>query len=96
MAYLPVMRPFSSNIPDCLNGMLDVAVMDGSCALCSFGARMIHRLDRTGDGGSTGAEVDSTAGRSAVGVATDRGAPTGAKLENANHAGGNATINGGD
>jgi len=25
-----------------------VAVMDVNCALCSFGARMIHRLDRTG------------------------------------------------
>lgn len=23
-----------------------IAVMDGNCALCSFGARMIHRLDR--------------------------------------------------
>ncbi len=26
-----------------------IAVMDGTCALCSFGARMIHRLDRSGD-----------------------------------------------
>ena len=26
-----------------------VAVMDADCALCSWGARMIHRLDRTGD-----------------------------------------------
>lgn len=25
-----------------------VAVMDGDCALCAFGARMIHRLDKTG------------------------------------------------
>lgn len=25
-----------------------VAVMDGDCALCSWGARMIHRLDRGG------------------------------------------------
>jgi predicted DCC family thiol-disulfide oxidoreductase YuxK len=25
-----------------------VAVMDASCALCSWGARMIHRLDRQG------------------------------------------------
>jgi predicted DCC family thiol-disulfide oxidoreductase YuxK len=25
-----------------------VAVMDADCALCSFGARMIHRLDRSG------------------------------------------------
>ena len=26
-----------------------IAVMDGTCALCCFGARMIHRLDRSGD-----------------------------------------------
>ena len=26
-----------------------VAVMDGDCALCCFGARMIHRLDTSGD-----------------------------------------------
>ncbi|WP_342078529.1 DCC1-like thiol-disulfide oxidoreductase family protein [Yoonia sp. SS1-5] len=26
-----------------------IAVMDATCALCSWGARMIHRLDRTGD-----------------------------------------------
>ena len=25
-----------------------MAVMDAECALCSFGARMIHRLDRSG------------------------------------------------
>ena len=25
-----------------------IAVMDGTCALCTFGARMIHRLDRSG------------------------------------------------
>ena len=25
-----------------------IAVMDADCALCSFGARMIHRLDRSG------------------------------------------------
>ncbi len=25
-----------------------IAVMDGDCALCAFGARMIHRLDRRG------------------------------------------------
>jgi len=25
-----------------------VAVMDGNCALCSWGGRMIHRLDRSG------------------------------------------------
>lgn len=34
--------------PDLPAGM-PVAVMDGTCALCSFGARMIHRLDRNGD-----------------------------------------------
>ena len=26
-----------------------IAVMDASCALCSWGARMIHRLDRSGE-----------------------------------------------
>ena len=26
-----------------------IAVMDGTCALCAFGAKMIHRLDRSGD-----------------------------------------------
>lgn len=26
-----------------------IAVMDATCALCSWGARMIHRLDRTGE-----------------------------------------------
>lgn len=26
-----------------------IAVMDASCALCSWGARMIHRIDRTGE-----------------------------------------------
>lgn len=26
-----------------------VAVMDGDCALCCFGARMIHRLDTSGE-----------------------------------------------
>jgi predicted DCC family thiol-disulfide oxidoreductase YuxK len=25
-----------------------IAVMDATCALCAFGARMIHRLDRSG------------------------------------------------
>lgn len=25
-----------------------LAVMDGTCAICSWGARMIHRLDRSG------------------------------------------------
>ena len=26
-----------------------IAVMDASCALCSWGARLIHRLDRSGE-----------------------------------------------
>lgn len=26
-----------------------IAVMDATCALCSWGARMIHRMDRVGD-----------------------------------------------
>ncbi|WP_108815233.1 thiol-disulfide oxidoreductase DCC family protein [Loktanella sp. Alg231-35] len=26
-----------------------IAVMDATCALCSWGARMIHRLDRSGE-----------------------------------------------
>ena len=26
-----------------------IAVMDATCALCSWGVRMIHRLDRTGE-----------------------------------------------
>lgn len=26
-----------------------IAVMDGTCALCAFGAKMVHQLDRTGD-----------------------------------------------
>ena len=26
-----------------------IAVMDGTCALCAFGARMVHRMDRSGD-----------------------------------------------
>jgi predicted DCC family thiol-disulfide oxidoreductase YuxK len=25
-----------------------IAVMDGTCALCAFGARLVHRLDRSG------------------------------------------------
>ncbi|AKS44931.1 Predicted thiol-disulfide oxidoreductase YuxK, DCC family [Octadecabacter temperatus] len=25
-----------------------IAVMDGTCALCAFGAKMVHRLDKTG------------------------------------------------
>ncbi len=26
-----------------------IAVMDGTCALCAFGAKMVRRLDRTDD-----------------------------------------------
>ena len=26
-----------------------IAVMDATCALCSWGARMIHRMDRSGE-----------------------------------------------
>ncbi|AGI67662.1 DCC family protein-like protein [Octadecabacter antarcticus 307] len=26
-----------------------IAVMDGTCALCAFGAKIVHRLDRSGD-----------------------------------------------
>lgn len=36
----PAIPPFDDSAP--------VAVMDAECALCSWGARMIHRLDRTG------------------------------------------------
>jgi predicted DCC family thiol-disulfide oxidoreductase YuxK len=25
-----------------------IAVMDGACALCAFGAKMVHRLDKSG------------------------------------------------
>jgi len=28
--------------------MRPIAVMDAECAICSWGARMIHRLDRKG------------------------------------------------
>ena len=31
-----------------MNDTSPMAVMDADCALCSFGARMIHRLDKTG------------------------------------------------
>ncbi|MBF9031112.1 DUF393 domain-containing protein [Rhodobacterales bacterium HKCCE3408] len=41
-------RVFSRDIPPALDGLGPVAVMDATCAICSFGARMIHRLDRTG------------------------------------------------
>lgn len=29
--------------------MPPVAVMDAACALCSWGARMLHRMDKSGD-----------------------------------------------
>lgn len=35
------------NVPD-FDDSTPVAVMDAECALCSWGARMIHRLDRSG------------------------------------------------
>ena len=31
-----------------MTDLAPMAVMDADCALCSFGARMIHRLDKTG------------------------------------------------
>lgn len=36
----PSVPPFDDSAP--------VAVMDAECAICSWGARMIHRLDRAG------------------------------------------------
>jgi predicted DCC family thiol-disulfide oxidoreductase YuxK len=36
----PAIPPFDDTSP--------VAVMDAQCAICSWGARMIHRLDRAG------------------------------------------------
>jgi predicted DCC family thiol-disulfide oxidoreductase YuxK len=36
----PTVPPFDDSAP--------VAVMDAQCAICSWGARMIHRLDRAG------------------------------------------------
>lgn len=36
----PAVPPFDDGAP--------VAVMDAQCAICSWGARMIHRLDRAG------------------------------------------------
>ncbi|WJY20318.1 DCC1-like thiol-disulfide oxidoreductase family protein [Fontisubflavum oceani] len=40
--------PFAYGCPPALDGIEPVAIMDADCALCSFGARMIHRLDRSG------------------------------------------------
>lgn len=34
-------------VPD-FDDSAPLAVMDGECAICSWGARMIHRLDRSG------------------------------------------------
>ena len=31
-----------------INPNFSVAVMDGTCALCAFGARMVNRLDKSG------------------------------------------------
>ena len=42
-----------------------IAVMDADCALCSWGARMIHRLDRTGT--TRIAPVQSPLGRALMG-----------------------------
>ncbi|MCB2117552.1 MAG: DUF393 domain-containing protein [Rhodobacteraceae bacterium] len=45
-------RPFSyRDDPDvpAFDDSAPVAFMDGDCALCSFGARMIDRLDRSGE-----------------------------------------------
>jgi predicted DCC family thiol-disulfide oxidoreductase YuxK len=36
----PNVPPFDDSVP--------LAVMDAECAVCSWGARMIHRLDRSG------------------------------------------------
>ena len=41
-------KPFAHGYPPALDGIGPVAIMDADCALCSFGARMIHRLDRSG------------------------------------------------
>ncbi len=35
------------NVPD-FDDKSPIAVMDAECALCSWGARMIHRLDKSG------------------------------------------------
>ncbi|MFV0474228.1 MAG: thiol-disulfide oxidoreductase DCC family protein [Pikeienuella sp.] len=46
-----MIRPFSFRddpaVPD-FDDAAPVAVVDGECALCSWGARMIHRFDRSG------------------------------------------------
>ena len=44
-------KPYSfqddANVPS-FDGGAPIAVMDAECAVCSWGAQMIHRLDRTG------------------------------------------------
>lgn len=46
-----MIRPFSyrsdPTVPE-FDDSVPVAVMDAECTICSWGARMIHRLDRTG------------------------------------------------
>lgn len=42
------MEPFSRDLPAWLEELGPITIMDGNCALCSFGARIIHRLDRGG------------------------------------------------
>lgn len=42
------MEPISKNVPEWLAELSPVCVMDANCAICSFGARMIHRLDHSG------------------------------------------------
>jgi len=45
------------------NAPYPIAVMDGTCALCAFGARIVHKLDRSGEiriapiQGATGAQL---------------------------------------
>lgn len=45
-------EPYSYRYDACVPNFADcgpVAIMDGDCALCSFGARMIARFDRAGE-----------------------------------------------
>ena len=39
---------FAHHVPAGIAALQPVALMDGDCAVCTFGALMIHRLDRTG------------------------------------------------
>ena len=43
------MKAVSTDIPGWLKDLSPLTVMDGDCTLCSTGARLIHRLDRTGE-----------------------------------------------